>query len=52
VTAFLAVQFSGHLGGFGWVVWVAPTLIIWRYGVYESKRHGLEKGPIPSEYLR
>ena len=44
VTAFLAVQFSGHLGGFEWVVWVAPTLIISRYGAYETKRRGLEQG--------
>ena len=44
VTAFLAVQFSGHLGGFEWVVWVAPTLIISRYGAYETKRRGLETG--------
>jgi hypothetical protein len=44
VTAFLAVQLSGHLGGFEWVVWVAPTLIIWRYGTYETKRRGLETG--------
>ena len=44
VTAFLAVQFSGHLGGFEWVVWVAPTMIIWRYGSYETKRRKLEQG--------
>ena len=44
VTAFLAVQLSGHLGGFEWMVWVAPTLIIWRYGSYEAKRRGLETG--------
>jgi hypothetical protein len=44
VTAFLAVQLSGHLGGFEWVVWVAPTLIISRYGAYETKRRELETG--------
>jgi hypothetical protein len=44
LTAFLAVQFSGHLGGFEWVVWVAPTLLMSRYGAYETKRRGLEKG--------
>lgn len=41
VTAFLAVQFSGHLGGFEWVVWVTPTLVLSRYGSYEAKRRGL-----------
>lgn len=45
VTAFLAIQFSGHLGGFEWVVWVAPTVIISRYGSYETKRRGLEISP-------
>ena len=44
VTAFLAVQFSGHVGGFEWVVWVAPSLIITRYGAYETKRRELETG--------
>jgi hypothetical protein len=44
LTAFLAVQFSGHLGGFEWVIWVAPTLIMTRYGAYETKRRGLGKG--------
>ncbi|MEE2903874.1 MAG: hypothetical protein VYC39_16220 [Myxococcota bacterium] len=41
VTAFLAVQFSGHLGDFEWVVWVTPTLVLSRYGSYEAKRRGL-----------
>lgn len=45
VTAFLAIQLSGHLGGFEWVVWVAPTVIISRYGSYETKRRGLENSP-------
>ena len=44
VTAFLVVQLNGHLGGFEWVAWVAPTVIIWRYGADETKRRGLEKG--------
>ena len=44
VTAFLAIQFSGHLGGFEWVVWVAPTLLLSRYGTYETKRRELETG--------
>jgi hypothetical protein len=44
LTAFFAVQLSGHLGGFEWVVWVAPTLFMVRYGAYETKRRGLEKG--------
>jgi hypothetical protein len=41
VTAFLAIQLSGHLGGFEWVVWVAPTVLMSRYGAYETKRRGL-----------
>jgi hypothetical protein len=45
VTAFLAIQFSGHLGGFEWVIWVAPTLLLSRYGAYETKRRGLEISP-------
>ena len=45
LTAFLAVQLSGHLGGFEWVVWVAPTLLMSRYGAFETKRLGLEKSP-------
>lgn len=42
VTAFLAIQLSGRLGGFEWVVWVAPTLLLSRYGSYEARRRGLE----------
>jgi len=45
LTAFFAIQLSGHLGGFEWVLWVAPTLIMTRYGAYETKRRGLKKGP-------
>jgi hypothetical protein len=41
VTAFLAIQLSGHVGGFEWVIWVAPTLLMSRYGAYEAKRRGL-----------
>ena len=42
VTAFLAIQLSGHVGGFEWVVWVAPTLLLSRYGSYEMTRRGPE----------
>ena len=42
LTAFLAIQFSGHLGGFEWVVWVAPTLLMARYASQEKRRRGLE----------
>ena len=45
VTAFLAIQFSGHLGGFEWAIWVAPTLLLSRYGAYETKQRGLEASP-------
>lgn len=45
LTAFLAIQLSGRIGGFEWIVWVAPTLLMSRYGAYETKRRGLE----PSE---
>ena len=41
LTAFLALQLSGHMGGFEWVVWVAPTLLMSRYGTYETERRGL-----------
>ena len=41
VTAFLAIQLSGHVGGFEWVIWEAPTLLMSRYGAYEAKRRGL-----------
>ena len=45
LTAFLALQFSGHLGRFEWVLWVAPTLILSRFGAYELKRRGLHNEP-------
>ena len=43
LTAFFAIQLSGHIGGFEWVVWVAPSLIMSRYATNECKRRGLEK---------
>ncbi len=45
LTAFFAVQFSGHLGAFEWVVWVGPTLFMTRYAAYETKRRGLSGTP-------
>ena len=41
LTAFFAIQFSGKLGGFEWVVWVAPTVIMMKIGEWETKRRGL-----------
>lgn len=41
LTAFFAIQFSGNLGGFEWVVWVAPTVIMMKIGEREIKRRGL-----------
>ena len=41
LTAFLAIQLSGHLGGFEWLVWVAPVLLMSRYAAYEKKRRKL-----------
>lgn len=37
-TAFVAVQFSGRIGGAEWVLWVAPTTIMVAYGRYEMRR--------------
>ena len=45
VTAFLAIQLSGRIGGFEWVVWVAPTVLLSRYGTREARRRGLERAP-------
>jgi hypothetical protein len=42
LTAFLAIQLSGRLGSFEWVVWVAPTLLMSRYAAFETQRRGLD----------
>lgn len=41
LTAFLAIQLSGHLGGFEWLLWVGPALLMSRYTGYEKKRRRL-----------
>ena len=41
VTAFFAVQFSGRLGSWEWVVWVAPTVLMMTWARREEARRGL-----------
>ena len=41
LTAFLALQFSGRLGSYEWVLWIAPTVIMSRYAAYETRHRGL-----------
>ncbi len=44
LTGFLAVQFSGHIGAFEWVLWVVPTLVMTRYGARQTKIYRTRTG--------
>ena len=41
LTALAAVQLEGLLGGFDWVIWVAPTVVMGFFARTQEKRMGL-----------
>jgi hypothetical protein len=41
LTAVLAVQFSGRLGGMEWVLWVAPSVAMQIVAQKQMKARGL-----------
>ena len=41
LTAFFAIQLSGHIGGFEWIVWVAPSVVMAMYSKRELKARNL-----------
>ena len=45
LTAFFAVQLSGRIGSWEWVVWVAPTVLMMRWARREEERRGLVESP-------
>ena len=45
LTAFFALQLSGSLGSFEWLLWVAPTVMMSLYASREVKARNLETEP-------
>lgn len=41
LTAFVAVQFSGKVGGYEWIIWIAPSIVMSLYGSREIRNRGL-----------
>lgn len=47
LTAFLALQLSGKVGGWEWVVWVLPVVLMNQYGAREVRKRGLDTPQTP-----